>query len=135
MSHKRSKLSKPTIDEQLLSAISNVNAITNQGVRSRSKTIKKKNASRDIVLQRNEDGERIIHKLRQSTPSNRNTQRDEEMPTTSSDLHDVPQEMLCEDSVTERDLEAILESCQLVIGEVDTGPSAWQKRMENREEN
>ncbi|XP_046856344.1 uncharacterized protein LOC124449470 isoform X2 [Xenia sp. Carnegie-2017] len=108
MSHKRSKLSKPTIDEQLLSAISNVNAITNQGVRSRSKTIKKKNASRDIVLQRNEDGERIIHKLRQSTPSNRNTQRD---------------------------LEAILESCQLVIGEVDTGPSAWQKRMENREEN
>ncbi|XP_046863236.1 uncharacterized protein LOC124456981 [Xenia sp. Carnegie-2017] len=135
MSHKRSKLRKPTIDEQLLSAISNVNAITNQGVRSRSKTIKKKNASRDIVLQRNEDGQRIIHKPRQSTPSNRNTQRDEEMPTTSSDLRDVPQEMLCDDNVTERDLEAILESCQLVIGEVDTGPSAWQKRMENREEN
>ena len=56
MSHKRSRPSKPTIDEQLLSAISHVNAITNQGVRGRNKTIKKKNARRDIVLQRNEDG-------------------------------------------------------------------------------
>ena len=30
------------------------------------------------------------------------------------------------------DLEAILESSQLVIGEVDTRPYAWQKRMENQ---
>ena len=33
------------------------------------------------------------------------------------------------------DLEAIIKECQQVVGEINNGPSAWQKRMANLNEN
>ncbi|CAB3988511.1 Hypothetical predicted protein [Paramuricea clavata] len=40
-----------------------------------------------------------------------------------------------QDENPRRDLEAIIEECQDVVGQTENSPSAWQKRMTNLDEN
>ncbi|XP_028403925.1 uncharacterized protein LOC114526511 [Dendronephthya gigantea] len=160
MSRKSAGKRKKNEDEHLDSIIDEINTITGAESSKSRKTRpdhSSKNKDIDIVLRRDESGQRIYHnprRLSQSSWARRGsniTANKEGFVETDSVNESNPESVeytrlnepvdLLTDKVDEhsetfeQDLDAIIEQCEEAVGEMNDNTTVWQKRINNLEEN
>ncbi|XP_028409280.1 uncharacterized protein LOC114531881 isoform X1 [Dendronephthya gigantea] len=138
MSRKSAGKRKKNEDEHLDSIIDEINTITGAESSKSRKTRpdhSSKNKDIDIVLRRDESGQRIYHNPRRLSQSSWARRVEYTRLNEPVDLLTDKVDEHSETFEQGTDLDAIIEQCEEAVGEMNDNTTVWQKRINNLEEN